>query len=266
MKKIPLKYLSLFAIILGLLIITNINGARSAGLIRSDTYVSDFEMFDIGITLRENGIDVGHRNYVATRDDDNKYTVSAKWDAETVELLSDIPENDFEYGRKYQEVYDVRNSGTIEEYVRVKVYRYWIDPATGKKVYDLDPEKIELDFVYGNNGWILDERETTDERTILYYEKILESGEDTEDFLTGIRVNGEIRKDLIVRILTEKDPGYVDDGYTRYVYEYRYDGKQFCLEIEADAIQTHNAADAAKSAWGRNIIIDKGTGTLSLAD
>ena len=31
---------------------------------------------------------------------------------------------------------------------------------------------------------------------------------------------------------------------------YDYEGKQFCLEVTADAIQEHNAADAMKSAWG----------------
>ena len=265
MKKIPLKYLSLFCIILGLLIITNINGARSAGLIKSDTYVSDFEMFDIGITLRENGNDVGHRNYLATKDAQDKYTVSAKWDAENSPLLTDI--TNFEYGKKYVENYDVLNSGTIDEYVRVKVYKYWIESSgSDKKVYDLDPAKIVLDFSYGDNGWILDERETTTERTILYFKNILETGKDTPEFLTGITVDGEIRNEYSVKKLQKGDDGYKDDGYTRYVYEYKYDGKVFCLEIEADAIQTHNAVDAAKSAWGRNINIDKATGTLSLAD
>ena len=33
-------------------------------------------------------------------------------------------------------------------------------------------------------------------------------------------------------------------------YTYRYNDTQFCLEVEADAIQTHNPKEAIKSIWG----------------
>ena len=31
---------------------------------------------------------------------------------------------------------------------------------------------------------------------------------------------------------------------------YKYDGVEFHVDIEVDAVQTHNAQDAIKSAWG----------------
>ena len=43
---------------------------------------------------------------------------------------------------------------------------------------------------------------------------------------------------------------------------YEYDGVQFGVEVEADAVQTHNAEDAIWSAWGRRVNIAE-DGTLS---
>lgn len=44
---------------------------------------------------------------------------------------------------------------------------------------------------------------------------------------------------------------------------YAYDGYNFQLEAEADAVQTHNAQDAIKSAWGVDVDVD-GNGNISL--
>ena len=32
--------------------------------------------------------------------------------------------------------------------------------------------------------------------------------------------------------------------------DYEYDGLRFVIEAEVDAVQTHNGADAMRSAWG----------------
>ena len=45
----------------------------------------------------------------------------------------------------------------------------------------------------------------------------------------------------------------VTDAGTTYTYEYEYDGYSFQVSAEVDAVQTHNAADAVKSAWGVDI-------------
>ena len=43
----------------------------------------------------------------------------------------------------------------------------------------------------------------------------------------------------------------------------KYDGYQSVVEIEVDAVQTHNAVDAIKSAWGVDVAVDA-NGALSL--
>ena len=44
---------------------------------------------------------------------------------------------------------------------------------------------------------------------------------------------------------------------------YDYDGARFTLEVQVDAVQTHNAADAIKSAWGVDATVAE-DGTLSI--
>ena len=43
----------------------------------------------------------------------------------------------------------------------------------------------------------------------------------------------------------------------KYKYEYKYHGYRFVVEAEVQAIQTHNAVDAIKSAWGVDVAITK---------
>ena len=38
---------------------------------------------------------------------------------------------------------------------------------------------------------------------------------------------------------------------------YEYDGAMFVLEAEVDAVQTHNAADAIRSAWGVEVTLEE---------
>ena len=39
---------------------------------------------------------------------------------------------------------------------------------------------------------------------------------------------------------------------TTITWTYDYNGKQFCLEVYVDGVQTHSAAKAKTSAWGVN--------------
>ena len=47
-------------------------------------------------------------------------------------------------------------------------------------------------------------------------------------------------------------------------YKYTYDGYTFTLEAEVDAIQTHNAKDAIKSAWGIDVNVNDEETKISL--
>ena len=44
-----------------------------------------------------------------------------------------------------------KNSGSIDEYVRVTVQHYWADKETGDKLSNLDPSKIQIGF---NKRWL----------------------------------------------------------------------------------------------------------------
>ena len=264
MKKVPIIYVALFAIVIGLMVITSVNGARSA-LIYSDDYISDFEMYHIGITLQEFGDGetdykpVGWRNYAPEKEGED--TVEATWVVNNdIPLFQSI--NNFVVGKTYSERFNVVNSGSIDEYVRVKVYKYWLDPK-GNKDTTLSPDLIELGLVDDDN-WIIDNDDTptrtTNERTVLYYSKILKIGESTPDFMETLKINNGVYDRYEVSSKSYKEN---EKTYTNVVYKYVYDGYTFCVEIEADAVQTHNAVDAIKSSWGRDVVIDS-NGKLSL--
>ncbi len=213
-------------------LISAVGGTRAALNIESEGYVTEFEMYHIGITLNENKEKV----------------------APTGKLLSAL--TDYEYGTKYPEVLTVTNSGAIDEYVRVTVYKYWTD-ADGNKLRDLDPDYIELNFLTGDK-WIVDEEYSKDpERTVLYYKDILAPGETSDPFTDTILINGEIKK--FVSRTEAKDE---ETGYTVVTNTYTYNGKLFCVEVQADGVQTHNAEDAVLSAWGRKVSISDGTLSL----
>ena len=229
-------------------------GATRAALITSGVYDSQFEMYDIGVTLNENGTPVAWRSYdSSTRD----WYVNGN-----TSLFSKL--NSFRYGTQYQEALSVRNSGQIDEYVRVTIYKYWID-RNGNKAPAMDPDLIDLNLLTGDNGWIVDENYSTRERTVLYYTKplkgtkTLKGGELSADFADSMTLDKDIKNYVKQETSTYDETS----GYTVITTEYVYDGCQFCIDVEVDAIQTHNAEDAALSAWGRVIEIAE-DGTLSL--
>ena len=79
-------------------------------------------------------------------------------------------------GRAYTEALSVKNSGNIDEYVRVRVYKNWTK-KDGSKETTLSPSLIILNLT--QNGWIIDEASSTEERTVLYWPNILKVGEST---------------------------------------------------------------------------------------
>ena len=46
----------------------------------------------------------------------------------------------------------------------------------------------------------------------------------------------------------------VDGNTIRYTY--KYDGYSFHVDAEVDAVQTHNAQEAIKSAWGVDVSVN----------
>lgn len=195
-------------------------------------FSSGATMYDIGVTLMENGQAVSWRNY----------NNDGSWDESNGILLEGmIAEGEqLILGKTYKEELSVCNSGSINQYVRVSIYKYWTD-KDGKKLQNLNPDYIELNFCNLGSAWQVDTGSSTQERTVLYYNNLLNSGDDTPLFTDELTINRAVAD-------------VVENGV------YSYDGAKFCIEIHVDAVQEHNAEDA----WGSNAVISADAGTLSL--
>ncbi len=240
-------YGGLLAAALVVLVFSGVQTSRAALTYISEYYSAHVDLYRIGVSLMENGQRISHRDY----------TSGNTWDVANGELLKNMYDEaageSLQVGKVYEEKLWVENSGYIPEYVRVMVYRYW--EKDGQKQTTLDPDLIDLHFVEGE--WILDESASTPERTVLYWPAILEPGASTSLFADTIRIDDF----MVSKVRQEETTGENGETIIRTVYD--YDGLEFVLEAEVDAVQTHNAEDAIKSAWGVNVSIG-GDGSLSL--
>ena len=159
----------------------------------------------------------------------------------------------FDGSRGVKSNVNVKNTGTINQYVRVSVYKYWLD-ADGNKMQNVSPDLIDLHLT--ENGWIVDENSSTPERTVLYYSKLLNSGETSKAFADTLSIDTQVATKVTQTTATE-------NGYTTITTTYDYDGLQFCVEASVDAVQEHNAEDAILSAWGRKVSISNGSLSLN---
>ena len=267
-RKLPLSTLILGVLAVVLLGISAIGGARAALTYFSKEYTSQFEMFDIGISLYEDNEFLEKPLLVSNRDYANKeYSDSLKlkdnWNESRTRLLNGYPE-DIELGKEYKEVLRVSNTGTIDEYVRVKVYKYWVKTDTGEpvKATDLDPTLIEIQWADDlDKYWIKDTENSIgdangiNETTVLYYREPLKVGQSTSDITKSLKITYPI---------TARITQTVEKVGTKTIYttKYDYDGVTFMLEAEADGVQTHNVKDAMLSAWGRKVTFD-GSGKVT---
>ncbi len=248
-SRMPVISIALFAVAAALLLGSTIGSARAALTYYSQTYTSRVQMQNIGVTLLENGEKVSWRDY---SDRSN-----GSWNEATGVLLENmLAEGEkFQIGKVYGEELAVSNTGSIDQYVRVNIYRYWTD-ADGKKLQELSPDLIDLNLVNIGNGWVTDEQSTTAERTVLYYDRPVAPGAVTLPFSDQLKVENGITAKVTQTTKTE-------GKYTTITTTYDYDGVRFWLEVEVNAVQTHNAADAIWSAWGRRATVGA-DGTLRL--
>ena len=243
--KSPVLYTVLALIAAALFLTAGIGSARAALTEFSQDHTSEVRLDDIGLTLLENGKEVAYRNY-------DKAKADGSWTTNNPGgLFSEVPDN-IVFGKKYTEELSLQNTGTIDEFVRVEIYRYWLD-KDGKKTNLLSPELIEVEL-NTEGGWIEDpdaDSKTT-ERTILYYSSLLGAGETSAPFTKSVEISNKLAKEVSQKV----------EGNT-IITTYKYDGVQFCVEVKADAVQNHNAADAIKSAWGIDASISGDTLSLN---
>lgn len=245
-KKMPLGGLTVALLSASVVLLagSTVGSARAALTYYSENYGAQVEVSKIGVSLVENGEVVSKRDY-----DSN-----GKWDEATGDLLTGLKEEKIVPGKQYDEAISVTNSGSIDSYVRVILKKSWTNKE-GEKDTTLSPDLINLNFPKGS-GWVVDKKTSTKERTILYYTTILKSGSKTNPLCDKLSIDGSIAT-KVKQDVTEKD------GYKTITTTYAYDGYNFQLEAEADAVQTHNAQDAIKSAWGVDVDVD-GNGNISL--
>lgn len=268
MKKVlrsPMVTVLLLLTALLLLTVGSIGGARAALNIQSDIYTSQFSLSDIGVALTEEGAEVASRNY-------NSIAKNGQWfgndDGLYMNAISSISipcmveragDSSFQIGKTYPLALGVKNTGSIPEYVRVTVYKYWVDSpmldqehgvhgwfdGRGSKKQNLDPSLIEIIWDADNPsaaaapGWSLDKDSGTSERTVFYYNGILNPG-GTAQFAGAVRISEKVLQSV-------KE---VKEGNT-VKYVYAYDGRGFVIEAQVDAVQTRHADNARTSAWGR---------------
>ncbi len=234
----------LFAASAVLLLMSTVGSTRAALTYRSENYDMKFDVSSIGVTLLENGEPVSRRDYV-----------NDGWQEETGELLTEMLGEDESLvpGRSYEERLSVRNSGSIDSYVRVTLYRGWTKDGENMDT-ELSPGLIGLDLAGGD--WFEDPSAATSERMVFYYRNILQSGQETSPLCTALRIDPAVAR-KVSETRTETAEGTV------ITTSFAYDGYRFYLKAEVDAVQTHNAAEAVKSAWGVDAEVAE-DGTLSL--
>ena len=216
----PTVTIALFALALVLLGGSTLGGARAALTVESQDYNSQVETYNIEVELLENGNTV-----------EDGGTLLA-------DLLQRNGDKALKTGKHYAETLAVQNTGAIDAYVRVSVYRYWLD-ENGDKYPAMDSKWIMLGL-NESDGWSVDESSSTEERTVLYYSPVLASGETSSPFLTYVSIDNKAGRQV-----TQTEGNVITTTYV-------YNDKSFCVEVHVDGVQTHNADQAKLSAWGVN--------------
>ena len=232
MKKIrdflsrPVVTVTLFALALVLLGRSTLGGARASLTVESQDYNSQVKTFNIEVALVENGTEVKEDG-----EDGGKLLKN---------LLANNGDTALKTGKHYKETLAVKNTGSIDEYVRVSVYKYWLDEY-GDKFPDMDSKWIIPGFNEGS--WTIDTSSGTgtEERTVLYYSKPLAPDETSDPFMTYVSIDNAAAKQVV-----QTQKGNV------ITTTYLYNDKSFCLEVHVDGVQTHSADKAKLSAWGVN--------------
>ena len=259
-KRMPLGGLTVALLSASVVLLagSTVGSARAALTYYSENYGAQVEVSNIGVSLVENDKVISKRDYAS----------NGKWDEATGDLLTGLKEEKIVPGKQYEEAIKVTNSGSIDSYVRVILKKSWTNKEgvkdttlSGKFFHCSSLLPLSLFIlhrtVHNMRRWLLlTHRRSLLFRYILYYTGILPAGESTPALSDTLTIDGSIAT-KVKQDVTEKD------GYKTITTTYAYDGYNFQLEAEADAVQTHNAQDAIKSAWGVDVDVD-GNGNISL--
>lgn len=262
----PKGTLVAFGAAMVLLLLSTIGGARAAVEQYSNIHNTEITTQKIGVSLQEKVVlDAADDNkdawaIIKSVDSSEGTGTDAKFDQLGTGALT-LPAIAAEgtgrgakVGKTYSENLRVVNSGEIDQYVRVTIYKSWLKDGETKK--DLYPSYIKLGYA---PGWTVDENATTQERTVLYYTggPLKPNG---DHYLKPVTNSTASTAVPVIESITI-DPavsGMSSDG------TYPYQGCSFNVEVQVDAVQTHNAEDAILSAWGKTVTTVDGDGNPAL--
>lgn len=252
----PKGTLITFGAAMVLLLLSSVGGARAALTYYSEDHETRIETQEIGVSLVEKDIN-GKDVTVAT----SARTNSDQTDDGALALPAVTADGKAKVGKTYAEELSVVNPRVtgeerIDQYVRVTIYKSWekaeeievekdgektLETKWNKQT-DLYPSYIKLGYA---PGWTVDRNATTQERTVLYYTSPVKYGD-------SVPVVNSITIDPAISYIKKSDGTYA------------YQGCNFKIEVEVDAVQTHNAEDAILSAWGKTVAVnDDGILTLN---
>lgn len=137
----PKATVVLFSLSAALLLFTAVGAVRAALRYRSAFYGARIEQCCIGVSLLEKCQNDKEAQIVASRDhahSDDKKNPGDQWTGTEVGVLLGNGEGknagrflgsdpEIVPGKTYPEEISVRNTGNIDEYVRVTIYKYWTD-------------------------------------------------------------------------------------------------------------------------------------------
>lgn len=212
----------------GLLLAGSAVGSTRAALnIYSDEYQSVLDVPELKVELQREEKDGGYKAI------EGSALLSGAEDEEDAEAV---------IGKEYGEKLRVSNTGDLDSYVRVRIYKSWADEK-GAPIRTLSPELINLKLNLEGSGWAVgEESDNSEEMTVLYYMKPLAPGAPTPDFMEGYQISYDIWKKVNANGFAYG--GTVSDGDV-------VGGPSLKLEVEVDSVQTVGGSEAIMSAWGR---------------
>ena len=238
----------LFVMAAVLLFAGSVGGTQAALQYFSADYQTEIRLKNIGVTLLENTKAPGTTPVAVSYRDYSKTDANGMWSEHTGRLvqnmLEDAGDKAVKIGKEYNFELCAANSGQINQYVRVSLYKYWADEK-GNKLVQYDPALIRIEPATNGKWTIQDE---TAERTVFYYNDILPFGDApviTEPFTSKLSIDPQILDYVTVTTTTDAQ------GNTVTTYEYAYDGLQFIVDAQVDAVQSKNGERSVPSAWGR---------------
>ena len=264
--KLSKRTLALFAAML-VALSGGLIGTQAKLSIFSDYYIADFELDHLQVHLIENGKDVchGENEMTSVHRYDSGEARDQKYHGNLVEYLGykndthygDTPAYELgtpgsiEPGRTYKEEISAKNGQDIDQYVRLTVKKYWVDPD-GKKATYLDPALIKLTYngkAYNSGDWQRNKKEHSAESETYYLTSMLKANNKSPLLFNELTIDNSIvsEENMTTEVKENKEGNKITKIYT---YSYDYDNYTFYIEASVQAIQTHNVNDAIDSLWG----------------